>query len=215
MGGTGPSRWRDHEKAPLVEAAICLDLVALRRGGLFDRPGIPYSLTWTRGSSDTPVAEGLMSLEIGPGDARRLDVVIKKCEGRSLVGSLVSARLDLEPFHPNLGGVRWFFHCQACDRRVLKLYLAPSGSQLACRICRSLTHRSVQQHDARLDQARRDPEGFAEARQAAPKTPNSAWVTLRIYGDSLKAMRAPRRGRWWGSHSMTEVKRILAAGEVG
>ncbi len=210
MGGKGSTRWKGYEKAPLVEEAICIDLVALRRAGLFDHPGIPYSLTWTRGNSDTPVAEGSMSLEIGPGDAHRLDVVIKKCEA----GSLVSARLALEPFHPHLGGVRWFFHCEACDRRVLKLYLAPSGHDLACRTCLGLTHRSVQQHDARLDQARRDPEGFAEARQTAPKTPNSAWVTLRIYGDSLKAMRAPRRGRSWGSHSMTEVKRILAAGEV-
>lgn len=211
MGRTGSSRWRDHEKAPLVEQAICLDLVALRRGGLLDRPGTGYSLSWTRGSSDTPAADGLLSLEIDPSGARRLNVVIKKCEG----GNLVSARLDLEPFHPHLGGVRWFFRCQACDRRVLKLYVAPSGSQLACRQCHGLTYRSVQEHDARLDQARRDPEGFAEARQAVPMTPNSAWVTLQIYWDSLEARRAPRRGRSWGRDSMTEIKRILAAGEVG
>ena len=210
MGGKGSSRWRGHEKAPLVEAAICIDLVALRRTGLLDRPGLPYSITWTRDSSDTPTAEGLMSLETGPNGTRWLVAVI------ALFGKPkpLSARLELEPFHPHLGGVRWFFHCQACDRRVLKLYLAPSGSQIACRQCLGLTHRSVQQHDARLDQARRDPEGFWEARQTAPRTVDSALVTLRLYGDSLEANRTPRRGRWWGSNSMTEVKRILAAGEV-
>jgi hypothetical protein len=76
MGGKGSSRWRDHEKAPLIEEAICIDLITLRRAGLLDHPGIPHSITWTPGSSDTPAAEGWMSLEIGPGGARWLVAVI-------------------------------------------------------------------------------------------------------------------------------------------
>jgi hypothetical protein len=152
-----------------------------------------------------------MSLEISPSGTRSLVAVI------ALFGKPkpLSVRLELEPFSPSFGGVRWFTRCQACNRRVLKLYVAPSGHDLACRICLGLTHRSVQHHDRRRDQARRDPQGYAEARQAAPKTANSAFVTLGIWEDALKARLAPRRGRSWGSDSMTEVKRLLAAGENG
>jgi hypothetical protein len=34
MGGRGSTRWGGHTKRPLVEEAICVDLVALRRSGL-------------------------------------------------------------------------------------------------------------------------------------------------------------------------------------
>jgi len=43
MGGAGSNRWKGHEKAALVEETVCIDLVALRRAGLFDRPGLSCS----------------------------------------------------------------------------------------------------------------------------------------------------------------------------
>jgi hypothetical protein len=213
MGGIGSSRWHGYEKAPLIEEAICVDLVTLRRAGFFDGPGLPYSITWNRGSSNSPAAEGLMSLEIGQGGTRWLVAVIALFGKRKPL----SARLQLEPFHPHFGGLRWFVRCPTpgCDRRVLKLYVAPSGSSLGCRQCVGVTYRSCQDHDSRLDQARRDPEGFAEARQAAPKTANSAFVTLGIWENALEETKVPHRGRSWGRDSMTTVKRLLAAGEVG
>jgi len=203
MGGSGSTRWRDHQKAPLVEQAICIDLAAMLRAGILDEPDTPHPILWTRGSSQTPVAVGLASVEPDRGGARRLDVAIEKFEG----GRAVSARLTLSPFQPHLGGQRWFLHCPVCERRTLKLYLAASGERIACRRCLGLTYRSVQEHDARLDQARRDPDGFWEDRSGAPNTASSALVTLRIYEESLRASAALPRGRGWGRHSMTRWKR--------
>jgi hypothetical protein len=205
MGGSGSTRWRDHTKAPLVEQAICIDLAAMRRAGILDEPDRPHPILWTRGSAQTPVAVGLASVEPDRGGGRRLDVAIEKFEG----GRPVSARLTLSAFQPHLGGQRWFLHCPVCERRALKLYLAASGERIACRRCLGLTYRSVQGHDARLDQARRDPEGFWEARSGAPKTSDSALVTLRLYEESLRANAAFPRGRGWDSRSTTTFKRLF------
>jgi hypothetical protein len=208
MGKKGSTRWNDYEKAPLVEEAISIDLVALRRIGILN-PRTAKWVSWTRPSSETPVAEGFAYLEIEPSGTRWLMAMI------ALFGKPkpLSVRLELEAFHPNLGGVRWFFRCPGCNRRVLKLYVAPSGHDLACRTCLGLTYRSVQQHDKRMDQARRDPVGFFLARESAPNTAASAWVTLDLYDEAMQARL--RRGRTWGRDSMTEIKRILAAVEEG
>jgi hypothetical protein len=205
MGGSGSTRWRDHTKAPLVEQAICIDLTSLRRAGILDEPDRPHPILWTRGSAKTPVAAGLASVEPDQDGPRRLDVAIEKFEG----GRPVSARLTLSAFQPHLGGQRWFLHCPVCERRALKLYLSASGERIACRRCLGLTYRSVQEHDARLDQARRDPEGFWEARSAAPRTADSAIVSLRISENAWNLSRNPQRGRGWGRHSMTTTKRLL------
>ena len=43
------------------------------------------------------------------------------------------------------------------NRRVLKLYLG-GGKYFGCRHCYCLTYESCQEHDARVDALRRDPE---------------------------------------------------------
>jgi hypothetical protein len=68
--------------------------------------------------------------------------------------------------------VQWFAGCRGCDRWVKTMYAIDQHDQFRCRKCSNLTYASVQNHDARLDFARRDPFGFAESRAKAPKTAN-------------------------------------------
>jgi hypothetical protein len=57
---------------------------------------------------------------------------------------------------------------------------------------------------------------FKQARAAAPRTLDSVLTTLRLCEKAIERMAAPRRGRTWGRDSMmAEVKRLLAAGEMG
>ena len=206
MGGRGSTRWGRHIKRPLVEEALAVDLVALRLAGLYERPGTGVPITWTRGTSGAVVATGQACLVVVDDDDRHLDVVIVV---RS-ASERLSVRLDLVPFHPSLGGTRWFLRCPEddCGRRALRMYLSPEADRIACRRCLGLVHRSAQEHDARLDEARRDPRGFAASRSRH----RGMWsdvVTAHLAMRGLETMAAPRRGRGWGALSTTAWSRTL------
>lgn len=59
------------------------------------------------------------------------------------------------------GGKRRYLRCplhrgsDVCGRRVTRLFLPPAGRYFGCRTCYSLTYRSVQQHDGRVDEISR------------------------------------------------------------
>jgi hypothetical protein len=52
------------------------------------------------------------------------------------------SKFDLVTTPCNLGGVRYWFACPWCGRRVGGLYLAPGGRNFGCRHCNNLTYRS-------------------------------------------------------------------------
>jgi len=58
-------------------------------------------------------------------------------------------RLDYKVFltktHPNYGGLRYWFVCPSCDKRVRKLYNPPSSKYFFCRICHNLTYTSCRE----------------------------------------------------------------------
>lgn len=63
----------------------------------------------------------------------------------------------------NYGGFRYWFICPLvingipCGKRVGKLYAPPSEAYFGCRHCYDLTYKSCQEHDKRLDWARKLP----------------------------------------------------------
>ena len=67
----------------------------------------------------------------------------------------------------NYGGKRWWFTCplvvsgRVCQGRVLKLYLG-GGKYFGCRHCYNLTYTSCQEHDARVDWLRKNPDLLAQ-----------------------------------------------------
>jgi hypothetical protein len=194
MGGSGSTRWKDHQKAPLVEDARQLDVTAFA-------PALQHSeidgvIRWTDGPEVTdqlafslgPASEGgARQLVIDPGDDRRRQLI-----------RLERARLGWYS--------GWLFRCPTdCGRRVRKLYALPKWMVFSCRKCAGLTYRSVQQHDSRVDLARRDPEGFLQSRSKAPNTTHSQIVTVFL---AERAQASCRRGRGWGKKSATTLSRM-------
>jgi hypothetical protein len=102
----------------------------------------------------------------------------------------------------------WLFHCPSdCGRRARKLYALPQWMVFGCRQCAGLAYRSTQQHDSRLDMARRDPVGFLASRSQAPRTLKSQFVTASL---ALEAQDPHRPGRSWGRGSTTPWTRMVA-----
>jgi len=202
MGGPGSTRWNGHRKRALVEDSLAIDLPQLIAGGLLDHPGSSITVAWSRVRE--PIATGLLGFESDDPENRVLRVlVLFHSETPPL-----SADLPLVPLRPQIGGVRWFLQCPDCDRRALKLYVRPQGDRFGCRSCLGLTYRSAQEHNSRVDLARRDPEGFCDERERLTSL-RSRVVTAFIADKALDGRLAPRRGRGWGRQSMTTGKRVL------
>jgi hypothetical protein len=55
---------------------------------------------------------------------------------------LVKESINLQKTKPHFGGVRWWFTCPMCKRRMGKLYLSFKGNYFACRRCCDLRYRN-------------------------------------------------------------------------
>lgn len=90
----------------------------------------------------------------------------------------VEMEVPLEVQAAGFGGRRFWFRCPRCHDRRARIYLPPGTTQFACRAssCHDLTHKSVQEHDARIDRLRRDWPGLC--RMGAALTPSSPFPIL-------------------------------------
>jgi hypothetical protein len=81
--------------------------------------------------------------------------LVEECEVitvSTIWGNSAAIGFTFEHTRGGRGGQRTWFRCPMCGRRMFKLYRPLGSSLFACRGCHNLTYRSVQQHDARLDQ---------------------------------------------------------------
>jgi hypothetical protein len=196
MGGKGSSRWKDHQRAPLVEDARQLDVAAFAPALQHDQ--ITGTLQRTDGQMDDLTAPLTFSLGPISVSGTRVLVIDSGDDRRKQTIRLERARLGWYS--------GWLFRCPTdCGRRVRKLYALPKWMVFSCRKCAGLTYRSVQQHDSRVDLARRDPEGFIESRSKAPNTTHSQIVTVFL---AERAQASCRRGRGWGKKSATTLSRM-------
>jgi hypothetical protein len=202
MGGIGSSRWKDHQRAPRVEDTLQLDVVAFEPALKHDQ--ITGRLQWTDNQAGEVTAESVFSLEPVSRDGSRLLVIEATGEGRKQSVQLERAQRGWYS--------GWLFQCPSdCGRRARKLYALPRWMVFSCRQCAGLTYRSAQQHDSRLDLARRDPEGFIQARSLAPKTENSGMATHWLVMEAMNTHRRGRTpGRSWGRKSTTTWSRFDA-----
>lgn len=53
--------------------------------------------------------------------------------------------VSFQKTYPYFGGVRWWFTCPVCKRRVGKLYLPVKARLFGCRRCHNLTYKSCQE----------------------------------------------------------------------
>jgi hypothetical protein len=92
---------------------------------------------------------------------RELEILLNKLSEKSLkthFAGLPYLRLRFTTTKCNFGGVRYWFLCPACNRRIGKLYAplyvplyAPSGAgDFKCRHCHNLTYTTAQTHNGRL-----------------------------------------------------------------
>jgi hypothetical protein len=185
MGGPGSTRWGRHQRAPLVEDAISLDLRILGRGGCFDERASQGHYGWSRdenGELRRQLVWQFAKLDERHG-ALGFGVTLNVEGGTE---NVVQA-IELEAVPLTFGGqraraLRWYGRCPVegpDGRRVLKVYLPPGRKRFACRHCHGLTYRSVQEHDARLDRLKHDPVAclrVVEASLAGACSP--AWSRL-------------------------------------
>ena len=159
MGGPGSTRWHGHQRRPLVEAALCLDLLDPRVKEALRLPSASGTLEWT--NPDTGMPRGSVPFHLGPlepegGRRLILDFTGDPYEPKQVV--------ILEPVEVGFSR-RWYAQCpRSCSRRARKLYWAPGRLEFACWRCAGLQYETAQQHDRRVDDCRRDPETFLEGR---------------------------------------------------
>ena len=207
MGGIGSTRWHGHTRRPLAEQAMTIDLGDRNWRSALTQASAEGSIQWR--NSQTETLQGWASYIIAPASgsgARRnlvLDTTGDEYEDKQVV--------ELELGAAGWSIPRWLARCpKHCDRRAQKLYAVHQGDRFCCRCCSGLTHRSSQQHDARIDLARRDPAGFLASRSSAPRTPRSEMVTARLIIRALDRGAEPRRGRTWGARSTTAWSRAAS-----
>jgi hypothetical protein len=198
MGGSGSTRWRNHQKAPRVEDTLQLDVMCLAPGLQHDQIDGELPLADSRtGEVNSQFSfslrplnrDGSRLLMIDPGNNRRRQPIRLERAQRGWYRS-------------------WLFVCPAdCGRRARKLYALPKWMVFSCRRCGGLTYRSSQEHDSRLDLARRDLEGFIQSRSKAPKTDRSRMVTSFLL---LDAMNTHSSGRGWSRGSVSSGSRAIS-----
>ena len=76
MGGPRSTRWRDHTPKPLIEQALPLDLIQLRRAGALDRAACAGTIEWRNKPGDLRQAVARYVLLPGSG-TRQLRVLVQ------------------------------------------------------------------------------------------------------------------------------------------
>ena len=133
MGGLGSTRWTLHWKKVTVEECLQLSIAELRPGrgkSLADLVGTSGSITWNSGAA--------VGYRI---ERSKYELMLDL--GYSVNGKPKAQTIRLSDTECNYGGVRYWFHCPRCFRRVAKLYAL--AGDFACRHCHDLTYTSAQE----------------------------------------------------------------------
>lgn len=132
--------------------------------------------------------------------------------GVTVAGVRCETVTTAQPF----GGVRWWWLCPVCGRRVADLYIA---ERAACRHCHRLTYGSIQERRdwldtcdiqvAKLRRLLKTPEGWAW--ESIPPRPR--YMHWSTYGRLAWELQDLLKVRRWAFY--VELSRILASGPSG
>ena len=150
MGGSGSTRWNNHNKKTTTEECWTLDVLRFS----LHKP-VSYPLCGSLGAirikdrRTLQVRYSLAEEEHTP----VLNLSYSTTTGRGLPRRECKERVQLLTTEPNFGEVRWWFSCpfrvddgeQQCGRRVGKLYLPAGKHCFGCRKCHDLTYKSSQE----------------------------------------------------------------------
>jgi hypothetical protein len=128
-------RWYYHRKTT-AEESCKLAIPYLRKHGTLSGKGTG-KISWTSSRTGKETAIGLtVDVTTNEPHARFVYAVIDKQGNKTDYDYEVS--LVTTPC--NFGGVRYWFGCPSCGRRVAVLYLAPGDVYFRCRYCNNLSY---------------------------------------------------------------------------
>lgn len=131
-------RWYYNKKAT-VEEACDLTVFQLRRFGMLEAGRRKATVvTWVMRHTGKESCVRVEVNMIGEPHAK-LTYLASDSEGNV---TPYDSEVSLVTTSCNLGGVRYWFICPACSRRVGGLYIAPGDRYFRCRHCDNLTYRS-------------------------------------------------------------------------
>jgi len=139
LGGCGSGEWRLDVKTT-VEDCRFLDVSRWVREGVLRPERYRRGLwAWYKGGEKT----SSIGYEVDTTDmaAPRFRLFYTFTDSGEKVDE--TARLDVT--RPHFGGVRFWFTCLRCGRRVGKLYLPPGRRRFRCRRCYDLTYTSCRE----------------------------------------------------------------------
>ena len=123
-------------KKQTTDNLLQINIKNIRKSGLFEDNAIKEgSIHWEVGSPENAKSSINFKLDTTTSD--------KYLELRYLCNDVATMyQIPLEMTQPNYGGVRWWFRCPGCGRRVTNLYIKQRF--FWCRKCNDLTYRSQQ-----------------------------------------------------------------------
>ena len=154
MGGLGSTRWGWHKKATTVEECRSLDCVSFRgQGFLGSNLTQSGEVTWFDHFECKVASLGFVIATARTDGIMVLNYVLTGLNGSE--DQSFRYKVSLQTTQPNFGGIRWWFTCPRCHRRVRKLYRPPLADKYLCRLCHELSYRSSQESDQRVSDMRR------------------------------------------------------------
>lgn len=141
MGGPG-SGWPIWKPRKPTAESLALDVRRLSRDhGQFTEASQSIR-TWRDPDTQAPVASVAVRITSTLGCAPKM--ALRYTTNRGEVASSVVSVVDLDKTLPHFGGVRYWFICPSCKRRVAKLYVPFRHDRFLCRRCHDLTYQSSQ-----------------------------------------------------------------------
>jgi hypothetical protein len=130
-------RWYYNKKAT-VEASCDLTIFQLKKRGMLKGGRTATTVTWVTQNTGK---ESRIALEVNmiSRPYARFKYSLTDREGNS---TPYDFEVSLITTPCNFGGVRYWFACPMCGRRVGGLYLAPGDRHFICRHCNNLTYHS-------------------------------------------------------------------------
>lgn len=149
MGGLGSGPWEGKATSIVVERCLKLSVGALAREGILETDNARGSLTW-RGPSKSSIG---FKVSTSPDGLKNIHLQFVRHDQEHTEHETIW----LQTSRPYFGGVRWWFTCPGCGKRVAYLYLPPGHRLFLCRRCRGLSYYSQRlgPYDRTLVNARR------------------------------------------------------------
>ena len=128
-------RWYYRRKAT-ADACCKLEMPYIRKRGMFS--GVATEkISWINSKSGKETAVGL-TVDVSTNEPNiRLVYTITDREGNKTDYDYMVSLLTTSC---NFGGIRYWFGCPSCGRRVAVLYLAPGDIYFKCRHCNNLSY---------------------------------------------------------------------------